>query len=506
MTIVTLKRPDDASGFLHALGALLRDGVSPDRVTWHDGTRRQDDLFAPNDELEPAAPEGGTSLTLPSSLPPEFIALARRVVTHDDAERFQRLHDYVRSLQADARTWSDRLDPRRIALERMAHDVGREVHKMHAFVRFRVVRENGDDEPWHVAWHEPAHHVVRAATPFFVKRFASMRWAILTPRGSVRWDRTTLQHAAAASRADAPPADAGEALWIAYYRSIFNPARVKVAMMKKEMPVRFWPNLPEAAAIAPLLRNADARVERMREQTPCERAARRAPQRQHAAREALPEVPLTEDRSAAMNRLRRQAKSCAECAFARDATQTVWGEGPLDAPLMLVGEQPGDREDLEGKPFVGPAGMLLARALASLGWPRERLYLTNAVKHFKYEWRGKRRMHKTAAQREAEQCAQWLEAEIAAVQPQALVALGATAARSLLGRAVSVHEHAGQWLARDDGRPVLVALHPAALLRASSAAPGAPVDAALWDAWLSQLAPAGVWLTDEAPADARSAA
>jgi uracil-DNA glycosylase len=92
------------------------------------------------------------------------------------------------------------------------------------------------------------------------------------------------------------------------------------------------------------------------------------------------------------------------------------------------------------------------------------------------------------------------------VQPHALVALGATAARSLLGRAVSVHEHAGQWIARDDGRPVLVALHPAALLRASSSAPGAPVDAALWDAWLSQLAPAGVWLTDEAPADARSAA
>jgi uracil-DNA glycosylase len=184
--------------------------------------------------------------------------------------------------------------------------------------------------------------------------------------------------------------------------------------------------------------------------------------------------------------LRNAAARCEDCAFAADATQMVWGEGAPGAALMLVGEQPGDREDLEGRPFVGPAGALLRRALAELGWPLQGLYLTNAVKHFKYEWRGKRRMHKTASQREAETCARWLEAEIQAVQPQALVALGATAARSLLGDGVRVLEVEGRWLPRPDGRPVLVLRHPAAILRAE---PG--VQASMYAQWCEHLAAAG---------------
>ena len=132
---------------------------------------------------------------------------------------------------------------------------------------------------------------------------------------------------------------------------------------------------------------------------------------------------------------------------------------------MLVGEQPGDQEDLRGRPFVGPAGQLLDRALAALGWPRERLYLTNAVKHFGFELRGRRRIHKTPAQRDAAACLHWLEDEIALVRPDAVVALGATAARQLLGRPVAVLRERGRWLERGDGLRVLVTLHPSALLR-----------------------------------------
>lgn len=132
---------------------------------------------------------------------------------------------------------------------------------------------------------------------------------------------------------------------------------------------------------------------------------------------------------------------------------------------MLVGEQPGDQEDLQGHPFVGPAGRLLDRALADLDWPRDAVYLTNAVKHFKFEMRGKRRMHKTPAQREAAACLHWLESEIEHVKPQAIVALGSTAARQLMGRPVAVMSVRGQWLEREDGRHVLVTLHPSALLR-----------------------------------------
>lgn len=175
-------------------------------------------------------------------------------------------------------------------------------------------------------------------------------------------------------------------------------------------------------------------------------------------------VPAEQDLQA-LNALRDAAAGCRECPIGFIGTQTVWGEGPVRARLMLVGEQPGDHEDLQGRPFVGPAGQLLMRALDELGWPRDALYVTNAVKHFKFEMRGKRRMHKTPAQREAAACLHWLESEIEHVKPQALVALGATAARQLMGRAVPVLANRGQWLEREDGLPVLVTLHPSALLR-----------------------------------------
>jgi len=167
----------------------------------------------------------------------------------------------------------------------------------------------------------------------------------------------------------------------------------------------------------------------------------------------------------ALQALRDAAAGCRECPLGFRATQTVWGEGALRAPVMLVGEQPGDREDRQGLPFVGPSGQLLDRALAELGWSREAVYVTNAVKHFKFEMRGKRRMHKTPAQREAAACLHWLESEIEHVKPGAIVALGATAARQLMGYAVPVTAQRGHWLERQDGRRVLITLHPSALLR-----------------------------------------
>ena len=175
------------------------------------------------------------------------------------------------------------------------------------------------------------------------------------------------------------------------------------------------------------------------------------------------------------------AAHCRDCPLWQGATQTVWGEGPARARVMLVGEQPGDKEDLAGRPFVGPAGQLLDQALASLGWPRPTVYVTNAVKHFKYQLRGKRRMHKTPAQREALACQHWLDDELATVQPEVVVALGATAARSLLGHAVAVMKQRGQWSMRDDGLPVLVTLHPSALLRWRGEDRAAAIEAWLQD-------------------------
>ena len=284
----------------------------------------------------------------------------------------------------------------------------------------------------HVAWFEPGHHVLEAAAPFFARRFATMRWAILTPRASVEWNGRALAFGPGARREDAPPADAGEALWLAYYRSIFNPARVKVAMMKKEMPVRFWKNLPEAAAVPDLLAQAPQRAQRMVADGGAPRTRRRGQIRSGMRQ------PPTPPAAARSTPWRRQARRCRDCPGADAATQTVFGEGGPQARVMVVGEQPGDQEDLRGKPFQGPAGQLLRGALAELGWPADALYLTNAVKHFHHELRGKRRIHKTPGQQEAAACLHWLEAEIEALRPRAILALGATAVRSLLGPGVAV--------------------------------------------------------------------
>jgi uracil-DNA glycosylase len=166
-----------------------------------------------------------------------------------------------------------------------------------------------------------------------------------------------------------------------------------------------------------------------------------------------------------LDSLHREAASCRGCPLWKNATRTVFGEGPPDAEIMLVGEQPGDREDIEGRPFVGPAGLLLDRALSEAGVDRGRVYVTNAVKHFKFEPRGKRRLHKRPNASEIKICRQWLLDEIEAVGPRLIVALGVTAAQSLAGRAIPIQSNRGAVLDLANGLRVLVTIHPSALLR-----------------------------------------
>ena len=170
-------------------------------------------------------------------------------------------------------------------------------------------------------------------------------------------------------------------------------------------------------------------------------------------------------RQDSLDSLRREAASCRACPLWANATQTVFGEGPPHAEIMFVGEQPGDKEDREGRPFVGPAGLLLDKALVEAGVDRRRVYVTNAVKHFKFEPRGKRRLHKRPNASEIRICRQWLLAEIEAVRPRLAVALGATAALGLTGRAIPVQSHRGAVLDGANGLRVFVTIHPSALLR-----------------------------------------
>ena len=495
--VVTLAGEADVDGFRVEARRLLARGVAPARVSWQVGTRAEVDLFgaAPDamDAIDaPAAPEANgashRSGAARTNVPVFFVSLCERAALHSDPNRFGLLYGLLWRLVHEPALRHDPLDADRMQAELMARAVRRDMHKMKAFVRFRplaaahAVAGSGDpgQHMQHVAWFEPEHHIVEATAPFFARRFAQMRWAILTPRRCVRWDGASLQFGPGAHRSDAPPADAAEQLWLTYYASIFNPARLKLAMMQKEMPRRYWKNLPEAVLIQPLAAGAAQREHTMVEQ-PASEPVRRRPAASTAL--ALDARPVVVHMPGSLAELRDATERCRNCAIGALATQAVHGEGHEQARLMLVGEQPGDREDLLGRPFVGPAGQLLDRALAQLGWPRDRLFMTNAVKHFKYELRGKRRMHKTPAQQEAEACLQWLDSEIAIVQPAAAIALGATAARALLGRAVAVMQARGQWFTRTDGLRVLVTLHPAALLRMDSAD-----QAPAFQHWLADLA------------------
>src|SRR4051812_7414602 len=170
--------------------------------------------------------------------------------------------------------------------------------------------------------------------------------------------------------------------------------------------------------------------------------------------------------SRSLSKVRAAAKSCRNCDLWRHATQTVFGEGPDRATLMLVGEQPGNDEDLQGHPFVGPAGKLLDRALEEAGIDRQLVYVTNVVKHFKWEPRGKRRIHAKPNSAEITACRPWLETEIALVKPHVLVCLGATAAQALLGRSFKVSQQRGRFVASDLAPRVTATVHPSSILRA----------------------------------------
>lgn len=386
-------------------------------------------------------------------VPKDFIELAQRVACHRSDRRWPLLYSVLWRLNhGEPKLLSVVVDPEMHELNQMDRAVRHDVHKMRAFVRFREVTYEGGQ--WYVAWFEPEHHIVERNSKFFVDRFAAMHWSILTPDRCAHWDTKQLSFTAGVPRSEAPTDDAMEELWRTYYGNIFNPARVKTKMMQSEMPKRYWKNLPEAAIIPALLQEAPARVSHMMAASP---AKGKEPEE-----DSIAEPPDTEDWEV----LRSAALACRSCPLWKDATQTVFGEGPHPAPLMLLGEQPGDAEDLAGHPFVGPAGMLLNRAMEEAGIDRASAYVTNVVKHFKWEPRGKRRLHKTPTARDVTVCRPWFEAEIQIVRPKVLLCLGATAAKAVFGPDARIQRDRGKSQATSFAPHTLMTFHPSALLRA----------------------------------------
>lgn len=469
MEVVRLASETDISGWRRAARTLRSRGVAPEAALWTvDGDAS---LFAPATAAEPPADPAFT-------VPKAFVELADRVVLHRSDERFALLYRLLWRLRDEPDLMRVATDSDVARAAGFAREVDRAAHKMKAFVRFRLAHDEAGEA--YVAWFEPAHRVTEATSPFFVRRFANMRFSILTPDVCAHWDLRELSFTPGADPADAPRSDALEDYWRTYYASIFSPARLKVAAMRKEMPQRYWRNLPEAGFIPDLIAQAEGRTAQMVRQAPSEPSRRVVKAAVRASRDA----PYDGQAPTTLPEVAAGVDHCRRCDLWRDATQGVAGEGPPHAKLLFVGEQPGDQEDLVGRPFVGPAGQMFDRALAAAGVPRAETYVTNAVKHFKHELRGKRRIHKTPDAGEVAACRWWLDAERRIVRPRVIVAMGTTAGLAVMGRPTPIAKFRQQALQLPDQGQAVVTYHPSYLLRVPDA--GRRQEA--WEMFVADLA------------------
>jgi DNA polymerase len=435
MYLISLDSETDFDGWRKAARTLALHQVVPTDVTWsvkgHINGHAMPGLSEP-DVLPPLDTSDSTF-----NVPANFIALARVAILNRNSERFALLYRLLWRLKDDHDLLDAIADPDVGEATAMANAVHRDVQRMRDIVRFREIGR--EQKAHYAAWFEPEHRIVEFAVPFFARRYADMPWSILTPDVCAHWDGHAVSFSPGISRTEMPAANRLEETW----RRHFQPDRPKAPEDAHEKRRR---NLQEASILEPLLADAarwTGGTIKPRPETPMNRK------------------PASDD----LETLREEAAHCRACPLYKDATQTVFGEGPQSASIMLVGEQPGDKEDLAGKPFVGPAGMMLDRALEEAGVDRKKTYVTNAVKHFKFVPRGKIRLHQKPNTPEIRACRQWYERELGAVNPDLVVAMGATAAQSVFGKITPISKNRGRLIDLPDGRKALVTVHPSYLLR-----------------------------------------
>ncbi|MVA81335.1 UdgX family uracil-DNA binding protein [Agrobacterium vitis] len=455
----------DLSEWREAARRCLQAGIEPKAIDWRLIGDEQG-LFgadaSQSKESSTPSPAEHTGGMAQMSVPAAFLQLGEAVVCHSDPGRFALLYRLLFRLRQERHLLDVKTDADVALAYRMQKSVARDYHKMTAFLRFKEVPlpVGVAGRRRFVAWFEPDHFIVARVAPFFQRRFNDMDWIILTPHGSASWDGQTLMTSTEpAVKPDIR--DETDDLWRIYYASIFNPARLKVKMMMTEMPKKYWKNLPEAELITGLIAGAEAKLIDM-----ARRQASEPLPFHHRLQDAAARVPAAPAAEAdTIDALRQEARRCNRCDLSCRATQTVFGEGPVDAEIMIVGEQPGDQEDLAGRPFVGPAGRVFDEALAQAGLDRRMLYVTNAVKHFKYEPRGKRRIHQRPNIAEVQHCRWWLTQEIDMVKPKLIVAMGAIALFSLTDRKDRLEDVRSRPIVMNETRHLFVTVHPSYLLR-----------------------------------------
>lgn len=402
MRHVVLTSETDWAGWRQATRSLVLNGIAPEEVEWTVGGTPE------------ALPPGSGTFHVPRAL----VALAEQVIQARRPERFGLMYGLVWRAHGGGKP-EDAADPDLRLARRLALAVRADAHRMRTNIRFMPVRGGR-----FLGWFEPLHHVLAANAQMMARRFPALAFSMVTPDGSA--------HVA-------------------------------------EGRVRVGPGLPRVEDDAALGAWWQAQGEALLE--------RAEPLGEAPAAEAVDEAPRPPDRPALgpvvmhaqpdpeLQAAAGEAGSCTRCHLHAPATQTVFGEGPADARLLFVGEQPGDQEDVIGRPFVGPAGQMMDRAMEEAGIDRRAVYVTNAVKHFKFTPRGRRRIHQTPEAAEIHACAFWLDVERTRLRPELTVLMGATAARAVLGRQVTISRERGRPIPLPDGRRVFVTVHPSFLLR-----------------------------------------
>ncbi|RKE39785.1 DNA polymerase [Paraburkholderia sp. BL23I1N1] len=465
-----------------AARALLRQGVDPSQIEWVESgseaaveSRGADNGSAAGHALpssatsaaehiacataagvpgaEPAGIVAGdvdTGTTAALAIPRELLSWLKTAACFRAPDRWALLYRVLWRWTHGEHHVLDLSDPDGALLDQRIKAIEHETEDLLTLTLFRR-RDPSMGPPEFVGWYEPHHDLLERAAARFAARMGDSTWMLATPHGAVFWngmllridrpaaeEREPAAHAlpASAMTGEAITSTPAEALWLAYYANAFNG-------LPSPVPLRYW-RMPPAGPPLP------ARLARERSRLGAQSAAVTVPPTPPVEYSAMT-PPLLEPTG--------PLATCRRCALWRNAKQTVAGAGPASAAIMVVGEQPGEYENQHGEPFTGPTGQLLDAVLVRAGLERKALYLTYAVKHYKWETLDQQRVHRTPARREVEACQYWLEKELTRVAPRVVVTLGATALKALTGAHVNLSEYLGQTIAHE-GRLIVPAWHP----------------------------------------------
>jgi uracil-DNA glycosylase family protein len=407
MRRIVLDSETDWQGWRTATRALVLTDVPPEDVHWSVRAHADD----PAHEL----PEGTGGFNVPRAL----VALAALAFQARDPDRFALLYRLVWRANTGEKLLEQKDDPELRHAQGLAYAVRAEAHRMRTLIRFMPVEDGR-----YLGWYAPAHYVLEANALLMARRFPDLACSILTPDGSAHW-KDSAPHFGA-GLAHVADDEALAKWWHAHHAKLLREAQHDTSIPEAEQ-LDEAPRPPDRPPLGPVV------------------------------------LPLHPDKQ--LLEAMHEANDCRRCHLYEPATQMVFGEGPADAPALFVGEQPGDQEDVIGRPFVGPAGQIMDRAMEEAGLDRRTIYITNAVKHFKFTPRGKRRIHQTPEAPEIQACRFWLDVERVQLRPKLLVLMGGTAARSVMGRQVTITRERGRPIKLEDGQMAFVTVHPSFLLR-----------------------------------------